>query len=101
MSAASIAASLPNAPIAIPISALESTGASLIPSPTNASFFFDFLCSNSSSTLETLSAGSNSLYTASIFNSLATASATFFASPVSITVLRTPAFLSSSIACFA
>ena len=35
MSAASIAASLPNAPIAIPISALESTGASLIPSPTN------------------------------------------------------------------
>ena len=29
------------------------------------------------------------------------ASATFFASPVSITVLRTPAFLSSSIACFA
>ena len=44
ISAASIAASDPMAPMAIPISALESTGASLIPSPTNASFSFsDFL----------------------------------------------------------
>ncbi len=44
MSAASIAASDPMAPMAIPISALERTGASLMPSPTNASFSFsDFL----------------------------------------------------------
>ena len=35
--AASIAASLPSAPIAIPISARAKTGASFIPSPTKAS----------------------------------------------------------------
>ena len=38
-SAASIAASDPRPPIAIPRSALASTGASLIPSPTNARVF--------------------------------------------------------------
>ena len=38
ISAASIAASEPRAPMAIPMSALDNTGASLIPSPTNASF---------------------------------------------------------------
>lgn len=42
-SAASIAASDPMLPMAMPISALVSTGASLMPSPTNASFsFFGF-----------------------------------------------------------
>ena len=40
MSAASIAASLPSPPIAIPISACTSTGASFIPSPTKASVLF-------------------------------------------------------------
>ena len=39
-SAASIAASDPMLPMAMPISALVSTGASLMPSPTNASFSF-------------------------------------------------------------
>ena len=61
ISAASIAASEPIAPMAIPMSALVRTGASLIPSPTNASFAFsDFLPSNSS-TFATLSDGSSSL----------------------------------------
>ena len=59
-SAASIAASDPTPPIAIPISALARTGASLIPSPTNKTFpFADFLFSISS-TLLTLSLGNNS-----------------------------------------
>lgn len=39
-SAASMAASLPSAPIAIPTSARANTGASLIPSPTNARVLF-------------------------------------------------------------
>ena len=43
-SAASIAASEPSPPIAIPTSALARTGASLIPSPTNASLLPFVLC---------------------------------------------------------
>ena len=61
ISAASIAASEPSAPIAIPISALESTGASLIPSPTKASLSFSSLLASNSSTFATLSAGKSSL----------------------------------------
>ena len=100
-SAASIAASEPRAPIAIPISALERTGASLIPSPTKASFSFSDLFARSSSTLETLSAGRSSLWTSPIPRSAATDSATFFPSPVSITVLVMPAFFRFSIASLA
>ena len=55
ISAASMAASLPKAPIAIPISALDNTGASLIPSPTKARFSFECFKDNNSSTLFTLS----------------------------------------------
>ena len=44
ISAASIAASEPKPPIAIPTSARASTGASLIPSPTNTSFPFSLFC---------------------------------------------------------
>ena len=98
-SAASIAASDPIAPIAIPISALVSTGASFIPSPTNVTFSLsDFFCAISSSTFATLSEGRSYEYTTSIFKSDATFSATFFASPVSITVFVTPDFLSFSTA---
>ena len=100
-SAASIAASDPSAPMAIPISALDNTGASLIPSPTNASFSFSDFCSRSSSTFATLSAGRSSLYTSPIPNSSATLSATRFISPVSITVLVMPAFFRSLTASFA
>ena len=99
MSAASIAASEPSAPIAIPISALESTGASLIPSPTNASTSFLSLLPRSFSTSSTLSAGRSSLLTTSMPSSLPTASATFLASPVSITTLLTPAFFNDLTAC--
>ena len=99
-SAASIAASEPIAPIAIPISARVNTGASLIPSPTKASLSFSAFVESSSSTFDTLSAGSNSLYTSSIPSDCATWSATRFASPVSITVFSTPAFFNSAITSF-
>lgn len=46
-SAASIAASDPSAPIAIPTSTRESTGASLMPSPTKATVLFSSLVCNS------------------------------------------------------
>ena len=101
ISAASIAASEPRAPMAIPISALESTGASLIPSPTNASFSFSPLAAMSFSTSSTLSPGRSSLLTSSTPSSLPTASATFFASPVSITTFSTPAALRPRMASFA
>ena len=100
ISAASIAASEPIAPIAIPISDRLSTGASFIPSPTNASFSLSFLLLSISSTLSTLSAGSNSLYTVSIPSSIAVCSAGVFASPVSITVFRIPMLFSLFIASF-
>ena len=54
-------ASDPIAPIAIPISALPRTGASLIPSPTNARFAFAGFSARSLSTCSTLSPGSSSL----------------------------------------
>ena len=47
MSAASMAASLPIAPIAMPMSARVRTGASLMPSPTNASLPFVLLAASS------------------------------------------------------
>ena len=97
-SAASIAASEPMAPIAIPISALESTGASFMPSPTNASVPLLPFLPSSSSTFSTLSAGSSWLYTSSIPRRDATSFATFAESPVSITVLFTPDSLSAAMA---
>ena len=57
-SAASIAASEPKPPIAIPTSARANTGASFIPSPTNAIFSFSVLPSYKSSNLSTFSLGS-------------------------------------------
>ena len=53
---------------------------------------------NNSSTFATLSAGNNSEYILSILISFATLSAASFLSPVSITILLTPSFLSISIA---
>ena len=64
-SAASMAASEPIAPMAMPISARLSTGASLMPSPTNASLSLPPLSASSFSTCATLSAGSSSLCTSS------------------------------------
>ena len=101
MSAASIAASEPIAPIAMPMSARPSTGASLMPSPTNASFSFSGFPCKRASTFSTFPAGKSSLYTSSMPSSPATASATFFASPVSMTVLRTPAAFNARTASFA
>ena len=89
-SAASMAASEPSAPMAMPTSARESTGASLMPSPTKASFSPFCWVTSSFSTCATLSAGSSSLYTPSTPSSRATASATSFRSPVSITLCFTP-----------
>jgi len=99
-SAASIAASDPIAPMAIPISARVSTGASLIPSPTKARFPFPLFSRRSSSTFCTLSAGRSSLRTWSMPSSFATASATSFASPVSMTVLATPTDFRAAMAAF-
>ena len=61
ISAASIAASDPIAPIAMPISALERTGASFMPSPTKASAPPFSFCTINSSVFATLSAGRSSL----------------------------------------
>ena len=101
ISAASMAASDPMAPMAIPISARESTGASLMPSPTNASFPFPVFFFSSSSTSDTLSAGRSSACTSSMPRSSATCSATFLESPVSMTVFSTPAFFRAMTASFA
>ena len=90
-SADSIAASEPIAPIAIPQSARIRTGASFIPSPTNASLPLPFF--KSSSTLDTLSAGRSSAKKPVRPSLPATFSATLFLSPVSITRRLTPAFL--------
>ena len=100
-SAASIAASEPMRPIAMPMSERISTGASFMPSPVNAScppFPAAFSASSSSSTLLTLSAGSSSAQNVSSPISFATASATSRLSPVSITVFLTPSFLSFAMA---
>ena len=100
-SAASIAASEPIAPMAMPISARPNTGASFMPSPTKANLYFSGLRPITSSTFSTFPAGSNSLYTSSIPNSEATCSATAPASPVSIIVFSIPAALSEAIASLA
>ena len=97
-SAASIAASEPIAPIAIPMSARVNTGASFMPSPTKARFSFSDFMERSFSTSDTLSPGSNSLCTSSTPRSAATCLATLSASPVSMIVFLTPAFFSSAIA---
>ena len=81
MSAASMAASLPIAPIAMPMSARVRTGASLMPSPTNASLPFVLLAASSASVCTTLSPGSSSLRTSSTPSSAATLSATRLLSP--------------------
>ena len=60
-SAVSIAASEPSPPIAIPTSALAITGASLIPSPTKATFPWDLNAFKSCSIAVTLSSGNNFL----------------------------------------
>ena len=57
-SAASITASEPRPPIAIPMSALVKTGASLMPSPANITLPLEFVIS--SSNLFTLSSGKSS-----------------------------------------
>ena len=90
-SAASMAASEPRAPIATPISALERTGASLIPSPTNARFSFAPFSPRSLSTCATLSAGRSSLCISSRPSSVPTRCAVLAVSPVSITVFMPPA----------
>ena len=99
-SAASIAASCPRPPIAMPISALARTGASFIPSPANATFSPSLTPDNTSSNLSTLSPGNNSLYTSVIPIASATCLAIPALSPVSITVLSTPKLLRPLIASF-
>ena len=99
ISAASTAASEPIAPMAIPMSARESTGASFIPSPTKATASFpDALSAISSSIFSTLSPGRSSLYTSSIPIALATSFAVVLLSPVSITVFLMPSAFSFDIA---
>ena len=90
-SAASMAASDPRAPMAMPTSARVSTGASLMPSPTKASTAPGVLASNSRSTWATLSAGSSWAWYSSSPRSPATDLAVASVSPVSITVRFTPA----------
>ena len=89
MSAASMAASLPTAPMAMPMSASLMTGASLMPSPTKA--MGDRACSlRSASTNLTLSIGSSSAWNSSMFTFLAISLATSLRSPVSMIVFPTP-----------
>ena len=97
-SAASMAASEPIAPMAMPISARESTGASFMPSPTKASLPFLPVSASSFSTSATLSAGSRSLRYSSMPSFFAMYSATRPISPVSMTVFFTPIFFSSAMA---
>ena len=91
MSAASIAASDPIAPMAMPISARVSTGASLMPSPTKASFPFSDVSPSRRSTWLTLSSGRSLPWYSSSPSFSATAFATSARSPVSMTVFLTPA----------
>ena len=87
ISADSMAASLPMAPMAMPTSARVSTGASLMPSPTKASLQPE---ESSVSTCSTFWAGSSSARYWSTPSFSATVFATASASPVSITVCRMP-----------
>ena len=75
--------------MAMPMSARESTGASLMPSPTKASFPLGEVSCSSASTRSTLSPGSSWVYASSRPSSWATASPTSLASPVSRTVFFT------------
>ena len=93
-SAASMAASEPMPPMATPTSARESTGASLMPSPTNTSAPLSLFSFKSASTRSTLSAGKSCACTSSSPSSAPTRSPTACASPVSITVFLTPNSLS-------
>ena len=93
ISADSIATSVP-VPIAIPISAWASAGASLMPSPTIATFFPSAW---SAATCSALSSGSTSLKTRSIPTCFAIASAVRLLSPVIITTSM-PILCSSAIA---
>ena len=98
-SAASMAASDPMAPIAMPTSARASTGASFMPSPTNARVASSSRESISPSTWSSLSWGRSSAWNSSIPSSRATTSAVTSRSPVSMTVRRTPCSLSARTAC--
>ena len=88
-SAVSMATSLPKPPIAIPTSLAASTGASLMPSPINATV--DSGCSLSFSTSLSLSSGSKPPLAQSIFSSLATCWVMESLSPESIMILAIPA----------
>ncbi len=102
MSAASMAASDPMAPMAMPMSARVSTGASLMPSPTKASLPLPrvsrSVAASSFSTSATLSWGNNSACTSSMPSRAATEAATSVRSPVSMTVFFTPAACKSAMA---
>ena len=87
MSAVSIAASLPAAPIAMPRLARAMAGASLTPSPTMATVPY---FATSSSTALTLSSGSSSAWTSSMPTWRAIASAVARLSPVSMIRCSTP-----------
>ena len=97
-SAASIAASLPIAPIATPTSAYASDGASFMPSPTKRSFlpfgtsFFSF------DTYLTLSCGKSPQCISSAPTAFPTLSPVSFLSPVRSTVFLTPLSLRSETA---
>ena len=87
--------------MAIPMSARESTGASLMPSPTKARAPLGETSPSRASTRVTLSAGRSWLYTWSMPNSPATCWATASASPVSMTVFSTPIFFRAAMASLA
>ena len=95
MSADSMAASLPSAPMAMPTSARLRTGASLMPSPTKAT---RQPSASRRSTSSTFCAGSRPAWTSSTPSCSATACATFSPSPVSMTVRFTPSSFSRRIA---
>ena len=84
--------------MAMPTSARERTGASLMPSPTKASTPVSAGWASSSSTLATLPSGSSPAWVSSRPRAAATRPAAAGASPVSITVLRTPRALSCAMA---
>ena len=100
ISAASMAASEPIEPIAIPTSDRIRAGASLIPSPAKASLFFPVCSARSFSSSSTFSPGRSSARTSSIPISRATACAAFSRSPDSMTVFRIPAAFISRTASF-
>ena len=88
MSAVSTATAEPAAPMATPMLAVASAGASFTPSPTIATTW-PSRCSFA--TASSLSSGSSEAWTSSMPTVLATDSATRRVSPVSITTFLTPA----------